>query len=171
MAQSLKYSKLAPASAPTREVAPAVTPISRDRVANVTVGKGLVTPLRRDGKGDFANTNDVSLVRSHVRQVLNTLCASGISKGEIPWRPEFGCLLQLLRYRNLDETTIELARTYVVSALQTWLPRIRVTTVDVTADQDNTALLIRVRYDVLSRTAPTAIATGQTVSTRLAVAA
>lgn len=117
--------------------------------APIAFGAGVLAPLQRDGKGDFANADDISLVRSNVRQVLGTLASSGLSRGELQWRPEFGTTLQLLRHRNMDETLVELARTYVVDALRTWLFRVRVKDASVELDFDASALRIRVLYDIL----------------------
>ena len=130
-------------------------------------GKGILRPFVRDGKGDFANSFELALVRSEIAQVLGTVASSGSTSGELPWRPEFGSILQHLRHRNLDEVTAELARTYVIDALSNWLRNISVTAADVVLDHDNTRLIITVRYDVLATGNRTVVAKNQTVSIAL----
>lgn len=97
------------------------------RMDRAFLGFGLLAPFRRDLKGDFAAAGEEALVRSCVGQVLGTRCASpdGRLQGELPWRPAFGSLLYLLRHRNLDETTSQLARVYAAEAIERWEPRYR----------------------------------------------
>jgi uncharacterized protein len=113
---------------------------------------GIVRPFRRDGRSDFRTASGVELVRSAVGQILGTMGASESTQGEIPWRTEEGSLLYLLRNRKNDSALQELARVYVVEALQRWEPRVKVTSVVVTRERvegDNT-LAIRLKYDLLS---------------------
>lgn len=122
------------------------------------LGFGPVRPWRRDRKLDWATAKGAKLVASAVGQVLGTRCASDFTEGELPWRDEFGSLLHLLRHRNNDATTRELARVYVADALARWEPRIRVTGVDIVAEDvpglGEVALAIRVRYDIASGPRP-----------------
>lgn len=90
------------------------------------LGFGLLVPFRRDGRGDFAAGSDVALVRASAEQVLGTECTHGTAAGELPWRPEFGSKLHLLRFRNVDDpVTRALAKQYVAEALARWEPRYR----------------------------------------------
>ena len=135
------------------------TSTTRALVDPLVFGHNLVLPFRRDGKGDFANATDIRLVRGQVQQVLNTLASSGSTRGELPWRPEFGSLLTLLRFRNLDETTEELARTYVIDAIDAWIPRVRIKAASVVSDTAINLLTIGVRYDILATNARSVLAT------------
>lgn len=121
-------------------------------------GYGLLRPFRRDRKLDFAAAGGIRLVTSCVGQVLGTRCASEFSSGELPWRDEFGSLLYLLRHRANDDTTRELARIYVAEALVRWEPRVRVTGVEIKAEEvpglGEVAMAIRVRFDLISRNTP-----------------
>jgi phage baseplate assembly protein W len=137
----------------------------------IAFGNGVLAPLRRDGKGDFANADDIALVRSNVRQVIGTLATSGSTQGELPWRPEFGSIIQLLRFRNLDETTVELARTYVIDALKTWLFRVRVKEATIEIDYEAKALIITVLYDVLAANERSVIVPNTTETVKVPVAA
>jgi len=171
MAQSLKYTLIADPEPTKRQTPAKLSGTKREVVDALTFGKGVITPFQRDGKGDFANAADISLVRSEVQQVLGTMASSPRSNGELPWRPEFGSILPLLRFRNLDETTRELARVYVIDALRTWLSRVRVKDAQVDLDFDLSALIITVRYDVLAVTSRSTIAVNQTATVSVAAAA
>lgn len=151
---------------------PARTSSATSRVTNpIAFGRGIKRPFVRDGQGDWSHADDISIVRSNVGQVLGTLASSGSTQGEIPWRPEFGSLVQLLRFRNLDETTAELGRTYVVDALRTWLFRVRVTDSSVVLDYDNHQLLITIIYDILASNRRAVVAQNQSVTAAIPVAA
>ena len=114
-------------------------------------GFGLIRPFQRDQKGDFATAQDAALVIAAMGQILGTICSSEFSQGELPWRPEFGSLLHLLRHRPNTPTLDELARQYVVDALQRWERRIVVTRTTVGRDfkEDGSlnTLVIKVRFN------------------------
>ncbi len=125
------------------------------------LGFGLVHPLVRDQQGDFAAKGGVELVRSCVSQVLGTDCSNdgGSSQGELPWRPEFGSLLRLLRHRNMDAVLRHLAKVYVVEALGRWEPRVKVTgfRLEEKASKNGGPLdtfVLFLKYDVLTSNAP-----------------
>ena len=111
--------------------------------------RGLISPLRRDAKGDFANEVDVALVLANAEQILGTRCSTEDTPGEIPWDPEFGSLLPLIRHQNVRPVIDAQAHAYVVDALQRWEPRIRAkrTAVQIT---DRT-LRVRVFCDVFDK--------------------
>lgn len=105
---------------------------------------GLLTPLRRDQKRDFASGSGPELLRSKVIQALATEGETPRSTGELPWRTAFGSGLHLLRHQRSDEVLSELAQVYVRDALQRWVPEVELVTVMVTpADAE---LQLRVRY-------------------------
>jgi phage baseplate assembly protein W len=120
------------------------------------LGFGLLRPFRRDQKADFAAAGGAAVVKSAVGQVLGTIGASEFTQGELPWRTEFGSLLHLLRHQKNDHVLQELARVYVVDALKRWEPRVVVTSVDVTRDDQSgeNILTIRIRYNILSTNTP-----------------
>ncbi len=171
MAQSIKYTLLQKPTTQKPAAEERTTSGSRTTIAPISFGRGLLTPFRRDGKGDFANSSGVELVRSNLRQVLHTTASSASTQGELPWRPEFGSLFELLRFRNLDEVTIELARTYLIDAIKTWLPRIRIRNSNIEADYDRNVLVITVHYDVLNSTRRSVLATGLKDTIEVSVAA
>jgi len=120
------------------------------------LGFGLLRPFRRDGKSDFAAAGGEQLVRSSVGQILGTRAESEVSEGELPWRPEFGSKLYLLRHQKNDAVLQELARVYVVDALQRWEPRVRVKTVQASRERQEgeDALVVTVRYSLIDRNVP-----------------
>lgn len=151
---SLPEPALTPYSAPV----PGASPTSMSRLL---LGSGVVRPFRRDAKGDFANAAEVDLVRAAVAQVLATIARSDFSHGELPWRPEFGSLANLMRMQNNDEVLAELGRVYVIDALRFWEPRIslrdaQISKRSVEGGQDN-GLEIFVAYDIVSRQSGTAV--------------
>lgn len=116
-------------------------------------GVGLTRPLRRDKRQDFASASGVELVAAAVGQVLGTVCASESTGGELPWRTEFGSLLQLLRLSNASPALVEKARAFVALALQRWEPRAQVQQVRVLREQrpEGIALAIRVTWNLVGR--------------------
>ncbi len=120
------------------------------------LGFGLLRPLRRDQKADFAAGGGEQLIRSAVGQILGTIGSSEITPGELPWRTEFGSLLYRLRHQKNDSVLQELARVYVVDALKRWEPRVVVTTVQIGREQHDgeNVLAIRLRYDIISASTP-----------------
>jgi len=120
------------------------------------LGYGPLRPFRRDRKADFAAAGGEALVRSAVGQILGTMAGSEHTQGELPWRTEFGSLLHLLRHQKNDAVLQELARVHVVDALKRWEPRVRVTSVKVTREQQDgeNVLAIRLRYSIVSANTP-----------------
>jgi phage baseplate assembly protein W len=125
-------------------------------MANEFLGRGVIRPFRRDRKQDFAFAEGEELVRSAVGQILGTLASTDFTQGEIPWRPELGSALHLLRHHKNDATLQELARVYVADALKRWEPRVQVTSVQVTRERDRgeNVLSVRVRYNLISANVP-----------------
>lgn len=125
-------------------------------MSNAFLGRGLVRPFRRDRKQDFAFAEGEELVRSSVGQILGTLAATDFTQGEIPWRPELGSALHLLRHQKNDAVLQELARVHVADALKRWEPRVQLTSVQVTRERDRgeNVLAVRVRYNLISANVP-----------------
>lgn len=171
MAQSQKYNlselpETQKPAVPIRRVSS-----SKEIVSSIAFGRGLIRPFVRDGQGDFANSDGIELVRASVGQVLGTVGSSSITSGEIPWRPEFGSVLTALRFRSLDETTVELARVHVGDALRNWLPRIQVRDIQVRTDFDRSLLVVTVHYDILSSNRQSVVAPSQSTTASIPVAA
>jgi hypothetical protein len=125
-------------------------------MANEFLGFGILRPLRRDKKNDWAAAGGEALVRSAVGQILGTMAASDFTQGELPWRTEFGSLLHLLRHQKNDAVLQELARVHVADALKRWEPRVQLTSVQVTRERDRgeNVLALRIRYNIISANVP-----------------
>jgi phage baseplate assembly protein W len=87
-------------------------------------------------------------LRAAVGQVLGTMAQADGVAGELPFRPEFGSRLHLLRHRKVDALLQELARVYVIEALGRWERRVNVLRVEVFEEPvgEGTALVVRVEY-------------------------
>ncbi len=120
------------------------------------LGFGLLRPFRRDLRSDFAAAGGDAVIKSAVGQILGTVGSSDFTQGELPWRTEFGSLLNLLRHQKNDRVLQELARVYVVDALKRWEPRVVVTSVQASREQKDgeNVLAIRLRYNVISTNTP-----------------
>lgn len=116
------------------------------------LGFGPLRPFRRDLRSDFVADGGEAAVQSAVGQILGTVGASPSTDGELPWRPELGSLLTRLRHQKNDAVLQELARVYVVEALQRWEPRVIVSAVSVARTMQDGAnvLVIRLRYDIVA---------------------
>lgn len=117
------------------------------------LGFGLLRPFRRDRKGDFASGSGVELIKAAIGQILGTQAASETTQGELPWRPEFGSLLHLIRHAKGDEATIEIARAGVVEAIRRWESRISITSFQIEPKAtapggERNALEIKVRFAI-----------------------
>jgi phage baseplate assembly protein W len=100
------------------------------------LGKGLMRPFQRDGKGDFASGEGATLVGSVLGQVLGTRAVGGSIQGEIPWRPDAGSRLYLLLHKGNQPILRELAAAYVQEAIERWEPRVEV--LNVVVDEPET---------------------------------
>lgn len=113
------------------------------------LGVGLLYPFRR-GSRDFVSGEGVDLVRASVRQILGTRATHGDLVGELPWRPDFGSKLWVLRHRANDPTLADQAEAFAREALL-WEPRAEVT--EVVVEQEPAAapneLRVRVKYRVI----------------------
>ena len=105
---------------------------------------GLLIPLRRDRKRDFASGSGGELLASKVLQALMTAGATPRSSGELPWRTAFGAGLDLLRHQRNDAVLAELARVQVRNTLRRWVPEAEL--VDVSVTREDATLTLRVRY-------------------------
>ncbi len=120
------------------------------------IGSGLLRPFQRDVKQDWANANGRRILDTSVGQILATMADSPLATGELPWRPEFGSILYLLRNQINSGHLGDLARRYVVDAIREWEPRVRVTGAQIQRfqaanQQGQNAMLIRVKYDILAQ--------------------
>jgi phage baseplate assembly protein W len=131
----LEQTNQSSAGLPTGPASPAEV-LARVRVA----GGAILRPFRRDLKNDFARGRGNPLLASRIGQILGT------EEGELEYDSAFGSRLHLIRHRNLDETTQELARFYVEEPLRRLEPEARVTRVTVEKLAGGKGLLVHVKF-------------------------
>lgn len=123
---------------PAPIVGPSFATTAGPRAGKNPLGAGIVRPFRRTEKADFASDSGPPEVASAVGQILGT------RKGSLPWRPEFGSDIELLRHMANDPTLVELARIYVEEPLRRWEPRIQLTGVVVEPIRRDTQNIITI---------------------------
>jgi len=94
------------------------------------------------GLGRFRPLTELEEIRQSVRLILTT------RKGERPFRPKFGANLDQYAFELMDTTTCNLIRQEVISALQTWEPRIRNIRVEFDHRPEEGQLIVSVSYEV-----------------------
>lgn len=141
---------------PQLAVSAPVDPGAAQVTGESLLGHGMIRPLRRDQKGDFAHASGGRLVSACVGQVLGTMCDSEFATGELPWRTTFGSKTYLLRQRLNSPALEEQARKFIADALRLWEPRVRLKNVRITRENAPTGgtlnvLRMRARYDFVDR--------------------
>jgi phage baseplate assembly protein W len=101
-----------------------------EELRRALIGNGIIKPLRRLSGSDFVTGSGVQLIRAAISQILGTRV------GELRWRPEFGIDLERYRHRPASDTTATNITEEILDALTTFEPRIRVSDVDVTIDEN-----------------------------------
>lgn len=96
------------------------------------------------GLGRFRTLTEQEEIAQSVRMILLT------QRGERPFRPDFGSRLNTFAFEQMDTTTSTLIRQEVVSALQTWEPRIWNIKVSFHPQPDQGQLLVDVQYQIRS---------------------
>lgn len=94
------------------------------------------------GLGRFRPLTELEEIAQSVRLILTT------RRGERPFRPKFGTRLDLYAFEAMDTTTYHLIRQEVISALQTWEPRIWNIRVEFEHRPEEGQLIVSVSYEV-----------------------
>jgi uncharacterized protein len=107
------------------------------------IGRGLAFPLRTSATGGIAMVEDHHDLDEAIRLIVGT------APGERPMRPAFGCRIHEHVFAPINDTTVGTIVFEVEQAIARWEPRVDVASVDVYADDDDTALLyVEVGYRV-----------------------
>lgn len=134
----------------------AETTIEQTNLDALFLGHGIPRPFRRDGKGDYVNVSSVPLVEAAIGQVVATQAQSGKNHGELPWRPEFGSRVHLLRHAPNNAALDPIADTYVAMAIERWEKRVIVNEVRVgrteTSDGGLNTMELHINYSIAGRT-------------------
>ena len=108
---------------------------------NEFVGAGWAFPLHTSMTGGVALVTDDREVAEAIRMILGT------AVGERPMRPDVGSRIHEFVFAEADSGTAIRLAGEVRAALRRWEPRIEVTNVDVSIDEENRNLLyIDIRY-------------------------
>jgi phage baseplate assembly protein W len=109
-------------------------------VADQWLGTGFHFPLFPDGDGKLGYVAGLDLVRQSIETILDT------DPGERIMRPSFGCGLSRYLMAPNTLTTRTAMAADITAALNTWEPRIQVTNVSVTPDDNPTLVWIEISY-------------------------
>lgn len=110
------------------------------------------------GLGRFRTLTELEEIAQSVRMILLT------QRGERPFRPDFGTRLNTFAFQQMDTTTSTLIRQEVVSALQTWEPRIWNISVFFDPQPQQGQLIVNVQYQVRSSGAQGSVQITQTMT-------
>ncbi len=107
------------------------------------VGRGWSFPIQLNNQGKVGLTSGHDEISQSIHIILST------RPGERVMRPTFGCRIQELIFDPNDIMTASTAERYIRQALGRWEPRINVTNVVATPDEDqNGVLMIQVDYEI-----------------------
>lgn len=116
--------------------------------------RGIVLPFRR-GANDFETGEGAALISSALRFILGTRCSSATTEGELPWRTDFGSLVQHARHKNNDAVLEALLNRWTVDAVTRWMPNVRVTRTELARKKDaagnETILSLTVFWEATAR--------------------
>lgn len=134
---------VSPATRPVRSnssVTARAHDVSMTDVADQWLGAGFLFPLFPDGNGKLGYVAGLDLVRQSIETILDT------DPGERIMRPSFGCGLRRYLMAPNTLTTRTAMAADITTALNTWEPRIQVTNVSVTPDDNPTLVWIEISY-------------------------
>lgn len=115
--------------------------------SNDPIGTGVLCPFRRDGKGDFANGSGLELLKSDVGELLGLVGSSATEPGELPWDPDRGSRLPMMKHRHLHSIMVRaLADQLSSGVLREYEPRVRPGEVRVTTEDESATLKVHVSY-------------------------
>jgi len=114
-----------------------------------TTPHGLIRPLRRDGRGDFSHGDGEARARALIGQAIGTRAFSHRFRGELPWRPDAGSKVYLLRHGKTDLIARELGLVYVADAVRKYVPAVKLQEIGVDAADET--MSIRVRWALAAK--------------------
>jgi uncharacterized protein len=111
--------------------------------AKTFLGNGLNFPLRTDARGQLILVTGSDDIDQSIRIIIGT------TPGERVMRPTFGCRANELLFEPRSAGTISLLQDYVYDALRMWEPRIEVLHVNVSAEDNQTGILLaEIQYQI-----------------------
>jgi phage baseplate assembly protein W len=101
------------------------------------------------GKLDIARKVNESAIKESIKNIVLT------NKGERPFNPNFGCDIRKILFENVTTQTINVAKTLIREAIETYESRCTVLAVDITGDIDSNAIQIDIVFQVINNDNPT----------------
>lgn len=105
--------------------------------------QGLVGPLRRDQKSDFANASGFGLMKANIAQTLGTQAATENSPGDVAWDGTLGSRVHLALHRNGSPALDEAIRYYATEAVRVAEPHANITSAKVVRKGNKTTIDVR----------------------------
>jgi len=93
---------------------------------------------------DIAKKIDLQAVKQSVVNIIST------ARGEVPFRPDFGCNLRAYLFEPFSEFTKAAAEDTIRLSLGAYEPRVIIDNITVSDDADSNALRITVEYTIKS---------------------
>lgn len=109
------------------------------------LGSGLAFPLRLDDSGKVVISKNVELIQSSIYNIINW-----------PYKhryflEEYGCRIEELLEEPNDSISYNLARRYMVDALNTWEKRIETVPSNITVEKiTDEAIYLRLHYTIIA---------------------
>lgn len=105
---------------------------------------GVVLPIRLGSNGYFNNTTKIDeQVRANLTNLLLT------QKGERLFQPDFGCDLPSTLFEQISDDAIAEANAAVATAVQIWMPFVRINDIAARRDSEHT-LILKITYTILT---------------------
>lgn len=115
-------------------------------------GHGIVCPFQRDGKGDFANTEGLDLLKSDIGELIGIIGPTPGRAGELPWNTEIGSTVTLLKHRGLNSELFRAtAEQFIYGPVRTYEDRARPGKTEITKDFETGTATIRFSYYPVGR--------------------
>jgi hypothetical protein len=112
---------------------------------NNPIGRGILCPFMRDGKGDFANTEGLPVLKSDIGELLGIVGPTVTQPGELPWDGGRGSRLLVLKHRGIHSEMVRAMAEHMSSGvIRSYETRVRVGQTRIVID--GTALRVTVSY-------------------------
>ena len=104
--------------------------------------RGLALPLVKKPKGYFQTSNSRDVIKADIFMLLTT------RKGERVMLPDYGSSVPKLLFEPNDSVTRSLLNQVILSDLEKWEPRVKVTSIDISFSDDGHELNVHVGYTI-----------------------
>lgn len=97
---------------------------------------------------DVATKSDEAAIRNSLRNLINT------RNYERPFQPDLGCQLHSLLFENITPIVITLAERTIIAVINKFEPRVELLDVQVSPNQDESALEIEIVFKIRNTEQP-----------------